>query len=368
MRLMRGGCPWFAAVLAVLAVGCSGTTATLSGQHATSPASPATAKPPRVPNPFRITARYSASSLGLKRLAGCDRGGGGGCTEELAIGPDGNLYVTDSVTATVSVVSPAGQVLRRWGRPGHGPGQFFFVTKDPADPADVAASIAVGPDGKVYVSDSGNGRVQVFTPAGAFIRQVGSYGSGNGQFQLPYDLVVDASNDLYVTDNTLNTVLKFSPTGTFLWQIGGATTTDPELTGEFHLASVDSHGRIVTTSDTQEAILYINSSGHKVDSFHTTDDFPVPEVGPCNVTVDSAGYTFVTSCGSTYTTIGGCGGSPAVDCIYQFELVYDRAHHLVGAWYDSPFKVSPRFGPHGEIFTLADDGSILQLKVALPGA
>ena len=366
MRQMRGVCLWFAAALAVLTVGCGGTAATLAGQHATNPASPATAKPPRVPNPFTITARYSASSLGLKRMKGCHRGGGGGCSEELAIGPDGNLYVTNSVTATVTVVSPAGKVLRRWGRPGHGPGQFVFVSKDPQDPTDVVASIAVGPDGKVYVSDSGNGRVEVFTPAGAFIGQVGSYGSSNGQFQLPYDLAVDSGNDLYVADNTLNTVSKFSPTGQFLWQIGGATAADPELTGEFHLASVDSHGRVVTTSDNQEAILYIDGSGHKVDSFHTTGDFPAQMVGPCNVTVDNAGYTFVTSCPSSYTT--GCGGSNPVPCIYQFELVYDRAHRLVGAWYDSPFVVSPRFGPHGEIFTLGEDGSILELKVALPGA
>ena len=366
MRQMRGVCLWFAAALAVLTVGCGGTAATLAGQHATNPASPATAKPPRVPNPFTITARYSASSLGLKRMKGCHRGGGGGCSEELAIGPDGNLYVTNSVTATVTVVSPAGKVLRRWGRPGHGPGQFVFVSKDPQDTTDVVASIAVGPDGKVYVSDSGNGRVEVFTPAGAFIGQVGSYGSSNGQFQLPYDLAVDSGNDLYVADNTLNTVSKFSPAGQFLWQIGGATAADPELTGEFHLASVDSHGRVVTTSDNQEAILYIDGSGHKVDSFHTTGDFPAQMVGPCNVTVDNAGYTFVTSCPSSYTT--GCGGSNPVPCIYQFELVYDRAHRLVGAWYDSPFVVSPRFGPHGEVFTLADDGSILELKVALPGA
>ena len=213
---------------------------------------------------------------------------------------------------------------------------------------------------------AGTDGVEVFTPAGAFIRQVGSYGSGDGQFQLPYDLVVDASNDLYVTDNQGSTVSKFSPAGTFMWQIGGATAADPELTGEFHLASVDSHGRVVTTSDVQEAILYIDGSGHKVDSFHTTGDFPAQMVGPCNVTVDNAGYTFVTSCPSSYTT--GCGGSNPVPCIYQFELVYDRAHRLVGAWYDSPFVVSPRFGPHGEVFTLADDGSILELKVALPGA
>jgi hypothetical protein len=367
MRVMTKA-TWALAVLVVLSAGCSGTTATSHGHDTPSPASSATTKSHLLPNPFEIIARYSAASLGLKRLKGCERGGGGGCTEELAIGPDGNLYVTDSVTATVTVVSPDGTVLRRWGRPGSRPGQFLFVTKATQDPNDVAASIAVGPDGKVYVSDSGNARVQVFTPAGAFIRQVGSFGSGNGQFKLPYDLVVDTRNNLYVTDNNLNTVSKFSPAGQFLWQIGGNTAADPELTGEFHLASVDSHGRIVTTSDVEEAILYLDASGHKVDSFHTTGDFPVPMVGPCNVTVDSAGYTFVTSCGSVYTTPYGCGPRTSVPCRYQFELVYDRAHRLVGAWYDSPFVLSPRFGPHGEIFTLGDDGSILKLKVVLPGA
>jgi DNA-binding beta-propeller fold protein YncE len=240
------------------------------------------------------------------------------------------------------------------------------VTKDPHDPTDIAASITVGPDGQVYVSDSGNARVEVFTPAGAFLRQVGSFGHGNGQFLAPYDLVVDAHNNLYVTDDQLNTVSKFSPTGTFLWQIGGDAAVDPELTGFFSLASVDSHSRIVTTSDTQEAIVYIDASGHKVDSFHTTGDFPVAQVGPCNVTVDSVGYTFVTSCEGLYTT-GECGSLTGTPC-YQFELVFDRAHRLVGAWYNSPFVLSPRFGPHGEIFTLGDDGSILKLNVALPGA
>jgi hypothetical protein len=76
--------------------------------------------------------------------------------------------------------------------------------------------------------------------------------------------------------------------------------------------------------------------------------------------------TYVMSCGSSYVT--GCGGDRNIRCAYQFEIVFDRTHRLIGAWYDSPFVVSPRFGPNGEIFTLADDGSILKLKVTLPSA
>ena len=64
----------------------------------------------------------------------------------------------------------------------------------------------------------------------------------------------------------------------------------------------------------------------------------------------------------------GCGGARLVPCNDHFELVFDRAHHLIGAWNDSRIYEAPQFGPHGEIFTLASDSSILELKVALPGA
>jgi DNA-binding beta-propeller fold protein YncE len=145
----------------------------------------------------------------------------------LAIGPDGNLYVTDWATSTVTVVSPAGRVLRRWGGPEKRPGEFQFVAYDLKDQSSKAASIALGPDGKVYVSDSGNARVEAFSPTRAFIRQVGSFGGQPGQFLHPYDVAVDQQGDLYVVDQNSNTISKFSPSAKFLQQTGGPTSTDP---------------------------------------------------------------------------------------------------------------------------------------------
>src|SRR5262249_30711488 len=113
-----------------------------------------------LPNPFTVTARWTARSLGLKPLGG------------LAVGRDRNLYVTDA-SQRVTVVSPAGKVLRRWGRRGGGQGEFRFRSPVPNDPKQVDARIAVGADGKVYVSDNGNARVQVFTASGRFVREFG---------------------------------------------------------------------------------------------------------------------------------------------------------------------------------------------------
>jgi DNA-binding beta-propeller fold protein YncE len=229
--------------LAVLGAGCAANAAAPVGGRPGSAAAASSA----LPNPFTILARYSAKSLGLDH------------PDALAIGPDGNLYVTD-LSQRVSVISPGGKVLRRWGKPGTRPGEFKFITNDPTVPADVAGKIAVGRNGMVYISDSGNDRVQIFTPQGRFIRQFGSYGARKGQFFFPADLAVDGSGNVYVTDDQSQTLAKFSPSGKVIWQIGGSASSDQDLLGHQHLASIDAHGRLVMVNDDQGRVLYVNPS------------------------------------------------------------------------------------------------------------
>jgi hypothetical protein len=321
-----------AAGVVVLAVGCTAGGGSGPGKQPSSAASRV------LPVPFMVAARSSAKSLGLDH------------PDALAIGPDGNLYVSD-LSQRVTVISPAGNVLRRWGRPGSGPGEFQFIAFDPTTPADIHGKIAVGPDGMVYVSDSGNSRVEVFTPQGRFIRQFGSFGSGKGQFLHASDLVVDKAGNVYVADEQALTVTKFSPVGRVIWQIGGSSG-NPDLIGHHHLAAIDQHGRLVMVNDDLQKVLYVDTGGHEVDAFspHFPTNFPVG--GACEVTVDAVGDTYVS----------GCGPGPT--------LVFDRAHRLIAKWPGTPYSLlrSPVFGPHGEVFALDTDGSILKLRITLPGA
>ncbi len=62
------------------------------------------------------------------------------------------LYVTDPDRSVITVVDTAGGRVDRVGAPGSGPGQFLQPV-----------GVAVGPEGLVYVSDSGNGRIQAFS-------------------------------------------------------------------------------------------------------------------------------------------------------------------------------------------------------------
>jgi DNA-binding beta-propeller fold protein YncE len=78
---------------------------------------------------------------------------------DLALGGGGELYITDGYgNARVHKFSPDGELLKSWGEPGDGPGQFH-----------VPHGIAVSPDGLVWVADRENDRIQRFDANGAFV-------------------------------------------------------------------------------------------------------------------------------------------------------------------------------------------------------
>lgn len=73
-------------------------------------------------------------------------------------------------------------------------------------------NVEVGPDGLVYVADSGNHRIQVFDADGRFVRGWGSFGSEPGQFNEPWGLAVD-DEFVYVADTWNHRIQKFTLTG-----------------------------------------------------------------------------------------------------------------------------------------------------------
>ncbi|MFO0844249.1 MAG: 6-bladed beta-propeller [Gemmataceae bacterium] len=80
----------------------------------------------------------------------------------LAVAPDGNLYINDGYheNACVHVFSPDGRHLHSWGEPGAGPGQFHLPH-----------GIAVDRRGTVYVADRENSRVQLFNLKGQYLSE-----------------------------------------------------------------------------------------------------------------------------------------------------------------------------------------------------
>ena len=74
----------------------------------------------------------------------------------------GNTYISDGyINSRVGKVDKDGNWLKSWGEPGGGSGQF-----------NTPHSIAVDAQGRVYVADRGNRRIQVFDGEGTFLRQI----------------------------------------------------------------------------------------------------------------------------------------------------------------------------------------------------
>ena len=138
---------------------------------------------------------YSVTGSFLRRISPVITGGLGGywCDFEfsfdIAVAPNGNLYVVDGKDNYVTYFAPDGSRLGAWGREGSGDREF-----------DSPYGIAVGPDGTVFVADTGNHRVQYFTAAGSFLGSFGGLGSSEGKFYGPGSVTVAPDGTVYVAD------------------------------------------------------------------------------------------------------------------------------------------------------------------------
>ncbi|MCC7377477.1 MAG: hypothetical protein IT581_22645 [Verrucomicrobiales bacterium] len=78
------------------------------------------------------------------------------------------------------------------------------------------ANIAVGSDGKVYVSDMGSFNVKIYSPDGRFLRRLGELGDHVGGMVRPKGIAVDRDGRVYVVDAATEVVQVFDPDGHLL--------------------------------------------------------------------------------------------------------------------------------------------------------
>jgi len=102
------------------------------------------------------------------------------------------LYVADACNHRIQVFDPEGNLLEILGGPGTDLGRFRYPY-----------GVKLLEDGSVLVSEFGNNRLQVLSAKGGPIRIIGSPGHGPGEFYSPWDavpydgriFVLDSRND-----------------------------------------------------------------------------------------------------------------------------------------------------------------------------
>ena len=124
-----------------------------------------------------------------------------------------HLWVTDVGLQQVFELDHDGAVLRSFGVAGEaGADETHF--NQPTD-------VAIASDGSLFISDGyGNSRVVVLAADGSFVRSWGTFGSGPGQFNTPHSIALDAQGRVYVADRGNARIQRFTQQGELIdvWQ------------------------------------------------------------------------------------------------------------------------------------------------------
>lgn len=136
---------------------------------------------------------------------------------------DQQMYVLDSGPMKVLIFDMSGSRIRSFGGKGIEPGRFYYPY-----------SVYVSEENKVYIADSNNNRIQVFSPEGKLLQILsGRDFMGEGKYSVPRGTAFDSEGNLYTAEGLINCVSVTNKEGQIVNRFrnaepysGGSLTTD----------------------------------------------------------------------------------------------------------------------------------------------
>jgi DNA-binding beta-propeller fold protein YncE len=222
----------------------------------------------------------------------------------VAVGPDGLIYVCDTWAHRILVLDQKGTVVREWGSfvnlnkatdPAANPGEFF-------GPRAIAFL-----NNEAYVVDTGNNRVQVFDLNGTFKRAFGGFGTENGKLSEPVGIAAGPDGRIYIADSANARISVFTPAGAIAaeWPVdawSGRIYYEPYL-------AFGGDGNLYATSSETSSVEVYSLNGQHIDSI--TDVNGVALQQPVGIAANSNGDLLITDKGANavydYTPSGATG-------------------------------------------------------------
>jgi DNA-binding beta-propeller fold protein YncE len=162
----------------------------------------------------------------------------------------GRLYMADAGNHRVDVFDLSGKFLFDFGGSGTEPGKL-----------NNPEAAKVNSVGEVFVADLKNNRIQVFDAEGKFLRGWGQSGTEHGAFAAPAGIAFDAYDNVYVAEIGNNRVQVFSRNGKFLTALG--------QTGDGPGAFRNTHG--IAVNPATGLVFVADTDNHRVQVFAPAD-------------------------------------------------------------------------------------------------
>lgn len=189
------------------------------------------------------------------------------------VAADGTIYVADAAAGTVHVLDATGAGLRLIGRPGSAPGEL-------AAPSDVAVD-----GGRLYVTDTGNGRVQVFDAAtGASLAVWPGVGPLHG--------VAVGDGKVFLSDTAGRRILVRDLSGAPLasWGAGGDVALDLDRP-----RGLDHHGGRLYIADTAATRVVVCDAAGVAVAVVDRNSANIEYDGPVDVSAEDGRFFFATA-------------------------------------------------------------------------
>lgn len=197
----------------------------------------------------------------------------------LAVGPSGQVVVADTFGWQVRIFDADLHPVSTFGQPPTGegePGPYdLFGPRD-----------AVVTDAEIWVTDTGHDRIQVYRLDGAFVRSIGTEGAGEGQFDEPVSLALDASGDVLVADMFNSRVVRLGPDGSYKsgFSVGGWGGQD--ATDKPYITALDD-GRIAVSLPAGGEVRIYSAEGELLSTIDGGDEPLQSPYGIVQATGDS---------------------------------------------------------------------------------
>ena len=197
----------------------------------------------------------------------------------IAVDGEGNILVADKNNQRIQMLTAEGKFLAAVGTKGNGPLQFN-------KPIGIAFNAV---NSKVYVTEWENCRCHILNSDLTFSSTFGKQGSDEGQFHHPVGIACDSTGKVYVADSWNDRIQVFTSEGKFLksfWGRGGLH--------EPRCIAVDASDMVYVSELGNHCISVFSSKCHHyVTSFGRKGNGPGEFVFPTGVAVDNSGVVYV---------------------------------------------------------------------------